>query len=59
MTRLIGPLRSEWRGWVSTEKTKITLSFYDRMVFTVKVGLIRRLMEWSRVSEVPPAPNGD
>ena len=35
----------------------ITLSADGRMVFTVKVGFMRRSVEWRRVSEVPPAPN--
>ena len=35
----------------------ITLASDDRMVFTVKVGFMRRSVEWRRVSEVPPAPN--
>ncbi len=35
----------------------ITLSSDGRMVFTVKVGFMRRSVEWRRVSEVPPAPN--
>ena len=38
-------------------KAEITLATDDRMVFTVKVGLMRRSVEWRRVSEVPPAPN--
>ena len=38
-------------------KAEITLSADDRMVFTVKVGFMRRSVEWRRVSEVPPAPN--
>ena len=38
-------------------KADITLSSDDRMVFTVKVGFMRRSVEWRRVSEVPPAPN--
>ena len=38
-------------------KAEITLSADDRMVFTVKVGFMRRSVEWHRVSEVPPAPN--
>jgi hypothetical protein len=35
----------------------ITLAADDRMVFTVKVGFMRRSVEWRRVSEVPPGPN--
>ena len=38
-------------------KAEIILSADDRMVFTVKVGFMRRSVEWRRVSEVPPAPN--
>ena len=38
-------------------KADITLSADDRMVFTVKVGFMRRSVEWRRVSEVPPAPS--
>ena len=37
----------------------ITLSADDRMVFTVKVGFMRRSVEWRRVSEVPPAPDDE
>jgi len=37
-------------------KAGITLSADGRMVFTVKVGFMRRSVEWRRVSEVPPAP---
>ena len=33
----------------------ITLPRDDLMAFTVKVGFIRRTVEWSRVSEVPSA----
>ena len=38
-------------------KAEITLAADDLMVFTVKVGFVRRSVEWRRVSEVPPAPN--
>ena len=38
-------------------RADITLSADDRMVFTVKVGFMRRSVEWRRVSEVPPAPS--
>ena len=38
-------------------KAEITIAADDRMVFTVKVGFVRRSVEWRRVSEVPPAPN--
>jgi len=37
----------------------ITLAADDRMVFTVKVGFMRRSVEWRRVSEVPPASNDE
>jgi hypothetical protein len=40
-------------------KADITLSSDDRMAFTVKVGFMRRSVEWNRVSEVPPAPNDE
>ena len=38
-------------------KAEITSSADDRMVFTVKVGFMRRSVEWRRVSEVPTTPN--
>ena len=38
-------------------KAEVTLAADNRMVFTVKVGFVRRSVEWRRVSEVPPAPN--
>ena len=38
-------------------KAEITLAADDRMVFTVKVGFMRRSVEWRRVSEVPTALN--
>ena len=38
-------------------KADITLSSDGRMVFTVKVGFMRRSVEWRRVSEVPTALN--
>ena len=38
-------------------KAEITLSADDRMVFSVKVGFMRRSVEWRRVSEVPTTPN--
>ena len=37
----------------------ITLPADDRMVFTVKVGFMRRSVEWQRVSEVPPATDDE
>ena len=40
-------------------KADITLASDDRMIFTVKVGFMRRSVEWRRVSEVPPAPNDE
>ena len=38
-------------------KAEIALSADDRMVFTLKVGFMRRSVEWRRVLEVPTAPN--
>ena len=40
-------------------KAEITLATDDRMVFTVKVGFMRRSVEWQRVSEVPPATDDE
>jgi hypothetical protein len=40
-------------------KADITLPADDRMVFTVKVGFMRRSVEWRRVTEVPPASNDE
>ena len=40
-------------------RAEITLSADDRMVFTVKVGFMRRSVEWQRVSEVPPATDDE
>ena len=37
----------------------ITLESDDLMAFTVKVGFIRRTVEWSRVKEVPPASDDE
>ena len=37
----------------------ITLLRDDLMAFTVKVGFIRRTVEWTRVKEVPPASDGE
>ena len=37
----------------------ITLPRDDLMVFTVKVGFIRRTVEWSRVPEVPSAAKAE
>ena len=37
----------------------ITLSADGLMVFTVKVGFMRRSVEWQRVSEVPPATDDE
>jgi hypothetical protein len=39
-------------------KADITLASDDRMIFTVKVGFMRRSVEWRRVSEVPAAADG-
>ena len=40
-------------------KADITLASNDRVVFTVKVGFMRRSVEWRRVTEVPPASNDE
>ena len=40
-------------------KATIILPADDRMVFTVKVGFMRRSVEWQRVSEVPPATDDE
>ena len=40
-------------------KSDITLESDDRMVFTAKVGLMGRSVEWRRVSELPPAPDDE
>ena len=40
-------------------KATITLPADDRMVFTVKVGFMRRSVEWQRVLEVPPATDDE
>jgi hypothetical protein len=40
-------------------KADIALSSDGRMVFTVKVGFMRRSVEWQRVSEVPPATDDE
>ena len=37
----------------------ITLESDDLMAFTVKVGFIRRTVEWTRVKQVPPASDDD
>jgi len=39
-------------------KANITLASDDRMIFTVKVGFMRRSVEWRRVSEVPAEADG-
>ena len=54
---------NEWSAQVFAARlgeyrtAEITLASDDRMVFTVKVGFMRRSVEWRRVPEVPPAPN--
>ena len=54
---------NEWSAQVFAARlgeyrqAEITLATDDRMVFTVKVGFMRRSVEWRRVSEVPPGPN--
>ena len=40
-------------------KAEITLSSDGRMAFTVKVGFMRRSVEWQRVTEVPPATDDE
>ena len=40
-------------------KADITLSSDGRMVFSLKVGFMRRSVEWQRVSEVPPATDDE
>jgi hypothetical protein len=40
-------------------KADIALSSDGRMVFIVKVGFMRRSVEWQRVSEVPPATDDE
>ena len=40
-------------------KADITIASDDRVVFTVKVGFIRRSVEWRRVSQVPPASDDE
>lgn len=56
---------SEWSAQVYVvqlgeyRKAKITLLSDDLMAFTVKVGFIRRTVEWSRVKEVPPSGDGE
>ena len=39
-------------------KAQITLTDESRMIFTVKVGFMRRSVEWTRVSEVPAEADG-
>ena len=39
-------------------KAQITLTGESRMIFTVKVGFMRRSVEWTRVSEVPAEADG-
>ncbi len=55
--------RNKWSAQVFAarlgeyRKAEIALSADDRMVFTLKVGFMRRSVEWRRVLEVPTAPN--
>jgi hypothetical protein len=57
-----GPL--EWSAQVFVarlgehRKAQITLTDESRMIFTVKVGFVRRSVEWTRVSEVPTEADG-
>ena len=54
---------NEWSAQVFAARlgeyrnAEITLSSDGRMVFTAKVGFMRRSVEWRRVSEVPTALN--
>ena len=56
---------NEWSAQVFAARlgeyreAEITLASGDRMVFTVKVGFMRRSVEWRRVSEVLPAPDDE
>ena len=56
---------NEWSAQVFAARlgeyreAEITLASGDRMVFTVKVGFMRRSVEWRRVSEVPPASDDE
>ncbi len=56
---------NEWSAQVFAARlgeyrqAEITLATDDRMVFTVKVGFMRRSVEWQRVSEVPPATDDE
>ena len=56
---------NEWSAQVFAARlgeyrqAEITLTTDDRMVFTVKVGFMRRSVEWQRVSEVPPATDDE
>ena len=56
---------SEWSAQVFAARlgeyreADITLASGDRMVFTVKVGFMRRSVEWRSVSEVPPASDDE
>jgi uncharacterized protein (DUF2147 family) len=54
---------NQWSGQVFAAKlgeyrdATITLKNDDRMAFTVKVGFMRRTVEWQRVDAVPAGPN--
>ena len=56
---------NEWSAQVFAARlgeyrqAEIALTADDRMVFTVKVGFMRRSVEWQRVSEVPPATDDE
>ena len=56
---------NEWSAQVFAARlgeyrnAEITLASDGRMVFTVKVGFVRRSVEWQRVSEVPPATDDE
>ena len=56
---------NEWSAQVFAARlgeyrtAEVTLASDDRMVFTVKVGFMRRSVEWRRVTKVPPASNDE
>ena len=57
-----GAEANRWHGEIYAErfgeyrKVEISLPEPDRMEFKVKIGFIKRTIEWVRVDEVPPAP---
>ena len=56
---------NQWSGQVFAAKlgeyrdATITLKNDDRMAFTVKVGFMRRTVEWQRVDAVPDGPTAE